>query len=144
MLTGVDSKVGERMAKIEETTKGHSRRIEKLENNHDLLTRLTILSEMQEERNERQDARDIKQDEQMEKFNTTLTKVNENLTNLNHTSDELKNNVGQLGSRISSIEATQEESKISVPKLMAKVLVGIVMLIPMILGVWLLIQMGLK
>ena len=137
-------KHGERIATLEQIAennngriKNHAIRIERLEGNNDVLTRLGILMEVQTEMNKQQSA-------QMEKFGETLDSVNTNLSNLNSTSDQLKNSVGDLGSRITSIENTQNSHKIDVPKLMTKILIGIAMISVGLLSAYLLKVMGLK
>lgn len=119
-----EKKTGERLAvleqKVETSNKridNHTSRIEKLESNNDVLIRLSTLMEVQTEM-------DKQQNEQMEKFGEVLNSVNSNLTHLNQTSDQLKSNVGVLSGRIESIEKSQEDYKIDVPKLFTNIVVG--------------------
>jgi hypothetical protein len=48
----------------------------------------------------------------MEKFGDTLDRVNENLTNLNISQQQMKQDMSEIGSRVTDIEKNQEDIKI--------------------------------
>lgn len=132
-----ESNTRERLAETRETVKSHSRRIRRLEDDNDMLARLVVVVEMQ-------DARNAKQDEQLDRVGQTLSNIDDNLTHLNSTSGQLKQDIGELGSRINSIEDSQKNYQIDIPALLVKLMIGIVMVIPAIILAWLLIKLGLK
>lgn len=125
-----EEKYGERIAIVEQKVVNHENRLEKLESSNETLIKLATLVEMQTEMNKDQ--------------NATLEKINDNLSHLNNTSEQLRSSVGDLGSRISSIEATQESHKIDVPKLLVKIAIGVAMISVGLLSAWLLKATGLK
>jgi methyl-accepting chemotaxis protein len=130
-------KYGERIAVVEESVKSLSRRVSENEGNSESLVRLTTLMEIQTEM-------DKQQNEQMREFGDTLNNVNSNLSLLSSSYEHLKTDMSTIGSRVKSIEDSQEDTKLSIPKIGALIVKNSFLIIPSIILAWLLIQMGLK
>lgn len=92
-----NEKFGERLASVEVEIKNQENRISKLEGNHELLYRLTLVSEQQQELNKHQQI-------QLNRMDKTFNNINMNLTKLNMTQDELQEDVKGIGKRVDSIE----------------------------------------
>ncbi|MDD1502599.1 hypothetical protein PVA17_07435 [Lysinibacillus sp. CNPSo 3705] len=92
-----NEKIGERLASVEVEIKNQENRISKLEGNHELLYRLTLVSEQQQEMNKHQQI-------QLNRMDKTFNNINMNLTKLNMTQDELQEDVKGIGKRVDSIE----------------------------------------
>lgn len=90
-------KHGERLASVEVEMKNHEKRISKLEGNHELLQRLTVVSEQQQEMNKYQQI-------QLNRMDKTFNNININLTKLNMSQVELQDDVKGIGKRVDSIE----------------------------------------
>ncbi|MFS0643658.1 hypothetical protein [Siminovitchia sp. 179-K 8D1 HS] len=129
--------LNERVGVVENTLKNHEQRLQRQESNNEVLIEMKAILKNQIEINR-------EQNEQMREFSGTLIKVNDNLSKLNSSQEQLQNDMSKIGERVTHIEKSQDESKISVPSLMAKVLIGIVMIVPTIISAWLLIKLGLK
>jgi myosin heavy subunit len=122
-----ESKTIERLAVLEQSTKGNTRRIEKLETSTEILSELKVLVELQTDMNKEQNI-------QMRNFETTLNKVNDNLSAINTSQDQLKSDLGSIGGRVKHIE---DGSKIDIVKLAGKILIAAIC-------AWVLLQIGLK
>lgn len=137
--------INERVGILENQIKTHDKRIQKVEDKNDAITRLTILYENQEQKNEererRQDERDRKQQEQLDKFADTIEKVNDNLTSLNTTQQHLQSEVGQIGDRVEEIEKKADEKKIDPSKVFKEIIYKV---IPSFILAYLLFKFGLK
>jgi chromosome segregation ATPase len=127
----------ERITRVETIVERHEKKIDAQEDKNDLLTRLTIVAEQQSVFNT-----EFKQE--LKEFRITIDKVNTNLDQLNASHKQMKQDMSQIGERVSSIETKQEGSKIDVPNLMTKIVIGVFMAIPTIITAWLLIQLNLK
>lgn len=90
-------KHGERIAGVEVEMKNQDKRISKLEGNHELLHRLTVVSEQQQEMNKYQQI-------QLNRMDKTFNNININLTKLNMSQVELQDDVKGIGKRVDSIE----------------------------------------
>lgn len=133
----MSTELSERVGVIESKLKNHEQRLQRQESNNEVLIEMKAILKNQIEINR-------EQNEQMREFSGTLIKVNDNLSKLNSSQEQLQNDMSKIGERVTHIEKSQDESKISVPSLMAKVLIGIVMIVPTIISAWLLIKLGLK
>ncbi|WP_054767862.1 hypothetical protein [Lysinibacillus parviboronicapiens] len=92
-----NDKLGERLASVEVEIKNQDSRISKLEGNHELLYRLTVVSEQQQEMNKHQQI-------QLNRMDKTFNNININLTKLNMSQVELQDDVKGIGKRVDSIE----------------------------------------
>jgi hypothetical protein len=119
-------KIYERLKKVETIQEEHTKLLDAQISKNEALTRLTVLMERQmednKEREKRQDLRDKKQNQQMDKFSETLVNVNNNLTNLNTNQQQMKQDMNEIGTRVSDIERLQEEQKIDPVKLFKAIL----------------------
>lgn len=113
--------LNERVAKLETTIQEHDKRLDAQLEKNDTLTRLTTIMEVQaaeaKEREKRQDIRDEKQNEQIEKVTNTLNNINSNLTELNISQQQMKNDMSEIGKRVTDIEHNQVELKIDPVKM---------------------------
>jgi len=98
----LQDKFGERLASAEVEIKNQENRISKLEGNHELLYRLTLVSEQQQEMNKHQQI-------QLHRMDKTFNNININLTKLNMTQVELQEDVKGIGKRVDSIEEDLKE-----------------------------------
>ena len=94
----------ERMAKVEtrldvhdEKFKSQDNRLDKLENNTTILSRMELILEQQVEMNRDQ--------------HVTLSSMNENLTNLNKTQEKMQHDISSISNRVEKVEKTQEVNK---------------------------------
>ncbi len=129
--------LNERIGVIENTLKNHEQRIQKQEDNNEILIEMKTILKNQVDMNK-------EQNEQMKEFSGTLIEVNNNLSKLNGSQEQLQNDMSKIGERVTHIEKSQDENKIDVPKLMVKILIGIFMLIPTLIGAWWMTKTGLK
>jgi chromosome segregation ATPase len=120
----------ERLAKVETKVERHEKKFDTQMEKNDLLTRVIVLQEQQQEINKDH----VKQ---MDKFDKTLNRIDKNLDGLNKNLELLDNRVGKL-------EESENGSKISVPNMMTKIVIGLFMAIPTIITTWILIQLNLK
>lgn len=127
------NELGERVAKLEQASKGNSSRIKRLETESEALIRLTTLVELQTEVNRENSS-------QMRQFGVILDKVNSNLSNLNSASEQMKNEVVHVSERVEKIEQNNESQKVDIPQLMVKIVIGLFMLIPYLVGAYLLFK----
>ncbi|MGN4125845.1 hypothetical protein ACMGD3_12660 [Lysinibacillus sphaericus] len=97
MIKLQNDKLGERLASVEVEIKNQDSRISKLEGNHELLYRLTVVSEQQQEMNKHQQI-------QLNRMDKTFNNININLTKLNMSQVELQDDVKGIGKRVDSIE----------------------------------------
>jgi len=93
----INEKLGERLASVETELKNQNHRVSKIEGNNELLYRLTVVSEQQQEMNKNQQ-------KQLDKMDETFNNININLTKLNMSQDELQDDVRNIGRRVDSIE----------------------------------------
>jgi len=93
----INEKLGERLASVETELKNQNHRVSKIEGNNELLYRLTVVSEQQQEMNKNQQ-------KQLDKMDETFNNININLTKLNMSQDELQDDVKNIGRRVDSIE----------------------------------------
>lgn len=101
-------KLGERVSRLEVITSTHEtilekqdKRIEKLEDNNEILHKMEVLLDLQVKQNERQTT-------QLDEFGKVLTKVNENLSQLNHSHLEMREDINVLDSKVEKVERKQE------------------------------------
>lgn len=107
--------LNERMTRVETIQEEHKKLLNsQIEKNESLIEIKTLLARQIE------DSR--KRDDQMDKFELTLIRVNDNLTSLNHNQQQIKNDMGEISTRVSDIERNQEEQKIDTSKLMKTIL----------------------
>jgi DNA repair exonuclease SbcCD ATPase subunit len=97
--------VYQRLTKVETKVEEHEKKLEKQQDKNDVQTEWNTLLKMQIETNKNQE-------KQMEKFGDTLDRVNENLTNLNISQQQMKQDMNEIGSRVTDIEKNQEDIKI--------------------------------
>jgi len=132
--------VGERLASVETELKNQDNRVSKLEGNNELLYRLTVVSEQQQEMNKNQQI-------QLNKMDETFNNININLTKLNMSQDELQNNVKTIGKRVDGIEedlkAESGKGSISFNEILSKYLMWWILLPTVIIGAWILYKIGL-
>ncbi|WPK11826.1 hypothetical protein R6U77_18330 [Lysinibacillus louembei] len=112
------------------------KRTERLEGNNELLSRLTVVSEQQQEINKLQQ-------KQLDDTNETLNNINVNLTKLNMTQDELRKDVKAIGKRVDDMEETLENGSLSFNEIIKKYIVWLITLPTMILGTYILFKLGL-
>lgn len=137
----MNGELGERIAKLEEGFKSHSQRINKLESESEALIELKTIVKMTTALQERIHN---EHSSQMNKFEATLNKVNDNLTVLNRSQEKLQSDLVSIGNRVEHIEVSNEDSKINIPSLITKIVVGLFMLIPSVVLAWILIHFNLK
>jgi len=137
----MNGELGERIAKLEEGFKSHSQRINKLESESETLIELKTIVKMTTALQERIHN---EHSSQMNKFEATLNKVNDNLTVLNRSQEKLQSDLVSIGNRVEHIEVSNEDSKINIPSLITKIVVGLFMLIPSVVLAWILIHFNLK
>jgi DNA repair exonuclease SbcCD ATPase subunit len=101
----VQEDIYQRLTKVETKVEEHEKKLEKQQDKNDVQTEWNTLLKMQIETNKNQE-------KQMEKFGDTLDRVNENLTNLNISQQQMKQDMSEIGSRVTDIEKNQEEIKI--------------------------------
>lgn len=104
-------KLGERVSRLEVITSTHEtilekqdKRIEKLEDNNEILHKMEVLLDLQVKQNERQTT-------QLDEFGKVLTKVNENLSQLNHSHLEMREDINVLDSKVEKVERKQEAER---------------------------------
>ncbi|MEC1179209.1 hypothetical protein P9B03_12000, partial [Metasolibacillus meyeri] len=132
----VDERIRERVASTETELKDLKKRTERLEENNELLFRLTIVSEQQQEMNKMQQT-------QLDSTNETLNNINVNLTKLNMTQDELRKDVKAIGKRVDDVEKTLENGKLSFNEVIRKYLLWVIGLPMTVLGAYILFKLGL-
>ena len=132
--------VGERLATVETKLENQENRISNMEKDKELLYRLTVVSEQQQEMNKNQQI-------QLNKMDETFNNINVNLTKLNMSQDELQNDVKSIGKRVDGIEddLKQESDKGSIKfnEIFSKYLHWWIMIPSLIIGAWLLSKFGL-
>jgi len=92
-----NEKTRERLASIETELKNQGKKLTNLEKDKELLYRLTIVSEQQQEMNKHQQI-------QLNRMDKTFNNINMNLTKLNMSQVELQEDVKVIGKRVDSIE----------------------------------------
>lgn len=132
----MDERIRERVASTETELKDLKKRTERLEENNELLFRLTIVSEQQQEMNKMQQT-------QLDSTNETLNNINVNLTKLNMTQDELRKDVKAIGKRVDDVEKTLENGKLSFNEVIRKYLLWVIGLPMTVLGAYILFKLGL-
>lgn len=128
--------IRERLASTETELRYLKKRTERLEGNNELLSRLTVVSEQQQEINKLQQ-------KQLDDTNETLNNINVNLTKLNMTQDELRKDVKAIGKRVDDMEETLENGSLSFNEIIKKYIVWLITLPTMILGTYILFKLGL-
>jgi len=135
-----NEKIGERLASIETELKNQGNKLTSLEKDKELLYRLTIVSEQQQEMNKHQQI-------QLNKMDKTFNNINLNLTKLNLSQDELQNNVKNIRNRVDGIEEDlkTETSKgtISFNEILYKYLIWWILLPTVVISAWILFKLGL-
>jgi len=135
-----NEKLGERLASVEVEIKNQENRISKLEGNHELLYRLTLVSEQQQEMNKHQQI-------QLNRMDKTFNNINMNLTKLNMTQDELQEDVKGIGKRVDSIEddlkLESAKDSISISDMIKQYLHWWVLIPTIIIGAFILKSLGL-
>jgi hypothetical protein len=120
----------QRITKVETRLDEHDRKLQQQEVKNDTLIELKTILQMQVDASK-------KQVDQMEKFDKTLSRIDKNLDGLNMKFET-------IDKRVEKLEINDESSKVHVPSLGVKILVGICMIIPTLITAWLLIQLNLK
>lgn len=135
-----NEKFGERLASAEVEIKNQENRISKLEGNHELLYRLTLVSEQQQEMNKHQQI-------QLNRMDKTFNNINMNLTKLNMSQVELQEDVKVIGKRVDGIEddLKQESAKdnISISNMIKQYLHWWILIPTIIIGALILKTLGL-
>ncbi|KOS61400.1 hypothetical protein FJQ98_16895 [Lysinibacillus agricola] len=146
-----NEKLGERLASVETELKNQDNRLSNMEKDKELLYRLTVVSEQQQEMNKNQQIQLNKMDEnqqrQLNKMDETFNNININLTKLNMSQDELQNNVKTIGKRVDGIEedlkVETNKGTISFNEILSKYLLWWIMIPTVIVGAWILFKLGL-
>lgn len=111
----IEEELYQRVVRLETIQEEHAKLLNsQIEKNETLVEMKTLIKRQIEDSEKR--------DKQLEKFSDTLSKVNDNLTNLNISQQQMKEDMGEIGSRVSDIEKFQEEGKIDTAKLVKGVL----------------------
>lgn len=133
----MEDRNSERLARVEEKTENNTSRIERLEDTTSVLGEMKAILEMQVKINEKQSA-------QMEQSDRTFMIMNENLTRLSSVTNQLQESIVTINNRVDGVVAEQEKGKISVDGIGVKLFYGFAMLIPTIVGAWIMMKGGLK
>lgn len=140
MIILENEKLGERLASVETELKNQKHRVSKLEGNNELLYRLTVVSEQQQEMNKHQQI-------QLNKMDETFNNININLTKLNMSQDELQDDVKNIGRRVDSIEEDlkneSEKDNISISEFIKKYIHWWILLPLTIIGAYIMKWLGL-
>lgn len=135
-----NEKIGERLASVETELKNQNHRVSKLEENNELLYRLTVVSEQQQEMNKNQQV-------QLNKMDETFNNININLTKLNMSQDELQDDVKKIGRRVDGIEEDlkkeSDKDNISISETLKKYLRWWILLPLTIIGAYIMKSLGL-
>ncbi|WP_341302224.1 hypothetical protein MHB44_07620 [Lysinibacillus sp. FSL H8-0500] len=135
-----NEKFGERLASVEVEIKNQKSRISKLEGNNELLHRLTVVSEQQQEMNKHQQI-------QLNSLDKTFNNININLTKLNMSQVELQEDVKEIGKRVDGIEEDLEQEttkgSLSISDMIKQYLHWWILLPTVIIGALLLKSLGL-
>jgi arginine deiminase len=111
----IEEELYQRVVRLETIQEEHAKLLNsQIEKNETLVEMKTLIKRQIEDSEKR--------DKQMEKFSDTLSKVNDNLTNLNISQQQMKEDMGEIGSRVSDIEKFQEAGKIDTDKLVKAIL----------------------
>lgn len=129
--------ITEKVARLETKVEEHSKSIEKMNENNDVLVEMKTILRMQTEINS-------ETKEQIKEFGVTLNKVNENLTNLNINQQQMKTDMSEIGSRVTDIEKNQEKHKIDVFGLMRSILGYVVTAAVGGVVLWIYMKLGIK
>ena len=135
-----NEKFGERLASVEVEIKNQESRISKVEGNNELLHRLTVVSEQQQEMNKHQQI-------QLNSLDKTFNNININLTKLNMSQVELQEDVKEIGKRVDGIEEDLEQEtandSLSISDIIKQYLHWWILLPTVIIGALLLKSLGL-
>lgn len=135
-----NEKTRERLASIETELKNQGKKLSNLEKDKELLYRLTIVSEQQQEMNKHQQI-------QLNRMDKTFNNINMNLTKLNMSQVELQEDVKVIGKRVDSIEddLKQESAKdnISISNMIKQYLHWWILIPTIIIGALILKTLGL-
>jgi hypothetical protein len=138
----------EKLAKHEERLDSHQRLLNSQSEKNEALTRIVTLVEIQEkhnsEREARQEERDRLQQEQLNKFSDAMNKMVITMSDISNSQEKLGETQHQLGERVSSIEESLNENKVDVPKLITKIIVGVVLGIPTLILGYIAFKLGIK
>jgi TolA-binding protein len=115
----MEEELYQKVAVLENTVDKHSKLLDKQQERNDVQTELNTLTKVFIE--ESKETR-----KQLQKFSETIDRVNENLTHLNISHQQMKQDMNEIGSRVSDIEKGQEESKID-PNALFKSILSYVM-----------------
>lgn len=111
-----------------------------MEKDKELLYRLTVVSEQQQEMNKNQQI-------QLNKMDETFNNININLTKLNMSQDELQDDVKNIGKRVDGIEEDlkieTDKGKLSFNEILSKYIMWWIMIPTVIIGAWILSKFGL-
>lgn len=129
--------ITEKVARLETKVEEHSKSIEKMNENNDVLVEMKTILRMQTEINS-------ETKEQIKEFGVTLNKVNENLTNLNINQQQMKTDMSEIGSRVTDIEKNQEKHKIDVFGLVKNILGYVVTAAVGGVVLWVYMKLGIK
>ena len=140
MIKLENEKLGERLASVETELKNQDNRLSNMEKDKELLYRLTVVSEQQQEMNKNQQI-------QLNKMDETFNNININLTKLNLSQDELQNDVKSIGKRVDGIEedlkVEYSKGTISFNDILSKYLMWWIMIPTVIFGAYILYKLGL-
>lgn len=131
-----NDKIIEKLAVTETELKSLQKRTERLEGNNELLFRLTVVSEQQQDMNKMQQR-------QLDSTYETLNNINVNLTKLNMTQDELRKDVKSIGNRVDEVEKVLDNGKIDTTTIGKKYIMWLVGLPLAILTGYIMLKLGL-
>ena len=128
-------------AKLDSYGKEFHSRLSKVEDDRELLLRLTVLQEQQQLMNKQHE-------EQREKMAETFNNINLNLTKLNLSQEDMRDDVKGLVSRVDDMEEDirkeANKGKIALNDILIKYVTWWVLLPTVIIGTWILFKLGLK
>lgn len=128
-------------AKLDSYGKEFHSRLSKVEDDRELLLRLTVLQEQQQLMNKQHE-------EQREKMAETFNNINLNLTKLNMSQEDMRDDVKGLVSRVDDMEEDirkeANKGKIALNDILIKYVTWWVLLPTVIIGTWILFKLGLK
>lgn len=99
-----DNNLAERISSLETLAKANIKRLEKLEDNNNLLYKMNVLLEVLTDANK-------KSDHKIDLLEEVIHSINNNLTNLNSTQGQLNDKVDGIISRVDKIEDADEKQK---------------------------------
>ena len=128
-------------AKLDSYGKEFHTRLSKVEDDRELLLRLTVLQEQQQLMNKQHQ-------EQREKMTETFNNINLNLTKLNMSQEDMRDDVKGLINRVDDMEEDMRKEankgKIALNDILIKYVTWWILIPTGIIGTWILVKLGLK